>query len=168
MANDILLRLDEYTFEILRSIFVEACYGLPNHNFEKTIKMSKKEVETILEKFKAEMNRPESVIRLSQSEQDAACLVIDYVLFEIDDFELFTRLGASRPEILNLKSKLKSWCVDYDLRLEACAIKSQATLLQDHWIFCTECTESWEDNPKYRIIACPACKSILKNPLYMI
>lgn len=163
--NGNILRLDNLTCELLIHIFVECCYGETPHNFEIELGQNRYFIENILNKIKAERDRPEAVLSFTHSELTISYSVIDYILKTIDEFEFDSRIGASKEDVRNLLKKLKTWSPDKNVQIEKIEIKNSATPLLDRWIFCPECQHSWEENIKYRVTACPNCKSILLNPI---
>ena len=45
-------------------------------------------------------------------------------------------------------------------------IKTTATLLQNKWLLCPLCQETWESESTHAMIRCPNCNHLLHNPHY--
>ncbi len=43
----------------------------------------------------------------------------------------------------------------------------QAVVLEDRWVSCSECEDSWEEASDQGMVRCPNCKEILNNPFYI-
>lgn len=161
MTTTYRFRFDEPTYNLLRGIYVEACFGI-KHN-DASIKRAKS--ENLFHKLDQEINRVEAVIDLDKEESNLLNKAIQSVLCELDEWELQVRLGAGIQTIQDLQKSISSKAFSHQRLDKLIQDAKPAALLLENWIMCQECQNTWQEQKKYRLTRCTTCQTIQLNPI---
>lgn len=82
-------------------------------------------------------------------------------LFSMEDDPQFE---LSQEELTKLSNKLIAEGEREDLDQPNPEIKEIAQSIDDDWLMCPLCQESWVNVLKYRMVRCPKCNNKLHNP----
>lgn len=86
-------------------------------------------------------------------------------LFSMEDDPQFE---ISQEELTELADKLIEEGERDDLEKPDPGIKETAIFIEDNWLMCPICQESWEEGLKYRMVRCPQCNNKLYNPRFKL
>ena len=101
----------------------------------------------------------------SNKEKNNSTSIWAFPNWAIDPHTFYNNLTDNQIKEVTIFKKYKNLM---DLEFARTEIKDKAIILQNNWVMCPFCQESWEIiNSRVAMTKCPKCNKILHSPLYV-